>query len=303
MNLKLRKVVKNNIVDYGTPDKERMGFEQKFQMYTILKDYHNIFERQTPTNKYYTKILFHKKEIKRLSSLKNNFKTTRVKNNDNRLYCVNHMNDVYRLGKRENLKFKASFSKRFSNLESFNKLSFINDDKTGKNMDILIKNKNEEEKKVIYDYNHFNFKKINVNKLKSHSLKLAYINFIRRKNSQLDSSSLNQNDNFSSQNICNSLINTNQLNETTKIKDKDENTDIFINDEFNEYKTMRELKNKYKFYHNRKIDIEDINTRYLFMLRNMFKTNPDIKLHNISKESNRKVLKIKNRYYLRKVKK
>ena len=43
MNLKLKKIVKNNVVDYGTPDVPSIGFEKKFKMFSIIKYYKKIF--------------------------------------------------------------------------------------------------------------------------------------------------------------------------------------------------------------------------------------------------------------------
>ena len=84
MNFKLRKVVKNNVVDYGTPDKPKMGFEQKFKMISILKDYEDAFQKkkrkkintyynirsQSTANKYYEQIILKRHTIKRLKTLK-----------------------------------------------------------------------------------------------------------------------------------------------------------------------------------------------------------------------------------------
>ena len=61
---------------------------------------------------------------------------------------------------------------------------------------------------------------------------------------------------------------------------------------------MEKLKNKNKFFHKRKLDIEDINIRYFTLLRNMLKTNPGVKLHNDIKGSQRKIRIMQlNRYY------
>ena len=64
---------------------------------------------------------------------------------------------------------------------------------------------------------------------------------------------------------------------------------------------MKQLKTKYHFYHKNKVEIEDINTRYFLMLRNILKNNPGVKLIKDTKESI--VKKIKTRYILRKYKK
>ena len=97
----------------------------------------------------------------------------------------------------------------------------------------------------------------------------------------------------------------NNENEKVKIKESrsQNNSDFFQVSEFNDYKTMKQLKTKYHFYHKDKVEIEDINTRYFLMLRNILKNNPGVKLIKDSKESQKIIRKIKTRHILKKIKK
>ena len=315
MKLKLRKVVKNNIVDYGTPDPVSRGFEHKFQMHSLIKDYKKIFEKnlsnsprsihkantemQLITNKYYKKILSYNKTIFRLKNLRNEFKNSSVINNEYHLYNINHMNDIYRMEKSQNLRYDSPFLDSFYNKnktsESFWKSNKINDIK-------LFGNENQ---KKIYKNDGLKYKKIN-NNIKSNYFRLKYKDFITRKKSLIKLKHINS-----------AVKNTGKINinidplkkkkiEDEKIRAKEiqseDYSDYFIDSDFSQDQTIKFLKNKYNFYHNKNIDMEDINTRYFLMLKNMLNSNPAIKLYNANKESKRKVNLMKKRYVIRKIK-
>ena len=322
MNFKLRKVVKNNVVDYGAPDKPKMGFEQKFKMILIMKDYNNAFQKkkrkqiniygnlrsQSVVNKYYNEILLKRKTIKRLRTLRNNFKNKCIKTNMNLMYKLNHMNDLYRIEKSKNLQLKLGepFVDSANNIDSLWRSSKINDESDLKiNSKITkINSKENDDKKMNYDYNDIKYKKINnakdfINRLKSKDL-------IRRK------ISISNNNNICSfintSNNKDTFILSSQKTESKPIKIQENNTDnnsyFFQNEESDDYQTMKKLKNKYKFFHKEKLDTDDINIRYFSLLRNMLKTNPGVKLHKDKKESQRKVrIMKKNKYYLSPIKK
>ena len=116
---------------------------------------------------------------------------------------------------------------------------------------------------------------------------------------------INSDNNHSNKRISPALKIKKNENESTKTKDsKSENYfDYFQFSDFNDYQTMKELKTKYNFYHSNKLEIEDINTRYFILLRNIIKNNPGIELHKKSKESQIRIKKIKSRYILRTIKK
>ena len=316
MNFKLRKVVKNNVVDYGTPDKPKMGFEQKFKMISILKDYEDAFQKkkrkklntyynirsQSTANKYYEQIILKRHTIKRLKTLKQNFKDKRFKTNINFMYNLNHMNDLYRLEKSQNLQLKTTtpFVDSAYNSNTFWKSSKINDESSMKFNSNIIKtnSKENDDKKVIYDYNNIKYKKIN--NAKDFMNRLKCKDLIRRKISIINNTNINSYINTT--NKKDTFILSSHKTENKPIKIEENNTDsspyIFQNEEVNDFLTMKKLKNKYKFFHKRKLDIEDINIRYFTLLRNMLKTNPGVKLHNDIKGSQRKIRIMQlNRYY------
>lgn len=326
MNLKLKKVVKKNVVDYGTPDPVSKGFEYKFQLFTMIKDYKKIFgkktgrspkqknfkaftERHSIADQYYREILAKNKTINRLKNLRNKFHKKLIKNNENFLYGLNHMNDIYRIENSQKLHFISPFLDSLYNYKSnstigrFNQIKY--DDKCDKNNidinDELIKTNGNE--KVIYDYDYIKYKKIN--NMKDHYFKLRYKDYIRRKTASLNIKNINDNNKNSDKGIKEPLKIKKIENENAKIKESSSqnNSDFFQISEFNDYKTVRQLKSKYHFYHKNKVEIEDINTRYFLMLRNVLKNNPGVKLIKDSKESQRTVRKIKTGYILKKLKK
>ena len=328
MNLKLKKVVKKNVVDYGTPDPISKGFEYKFQMFTIIKDYKKIFEtkngknpkqkqnnviteRHAIANKYFREIIAKHKTINRLKKLRNKFHDAIIKNNENFLYNINHMNDIYRIENSQRLHLISPVldslynSKSSSTIGRFNQIKY--DDKYDKN-NIGINNevtKTNENEKMIYDYDYIKYKKINT--IKNHYFKLKYKDYIRRKTASLNIkniNSINKEKNYD-KGINEPLKIKNNENEKVKIKESisQNNSDFFQVSEFNDYKTIKQLKTKYHFYHKDKVEIEDINTRYFLMLRNILKNNPGVKLIKDSKESHRTVRKIKTGYILKKLKK
>ena len=325
MNFKLRKVVKSNVVDYGTPDKPKMGFEQKFKMISIMKDYEDAFykqkrkqintysnkQSQSMENKYYNEIILKRKSIKRLKTLKNNFKDECFKTNMNFRYNLNHMNDLYRLEKSQNLQLKstAPFVESAYNSDAFWRTFKINDENSMKFNSNIIKNnsKDNDDKKVIYDYNNIKYKKINnakdfINRLKCKDL-------IRRKISLTNNTNINSYINTTNKKDTFILSSYKTENKPIKIMENttDDSSYIFQNEEIDDFQIMNNLKNKYKFFRKKKLDIEDIHTRYFTLLRNMLKTNPGVKLHNDVKESQKKVRRIKLRkyykYYLSQTKK
>ena len=328
MNLKLKKVVKKNVVDYGTPDPVSKGFEYKFQLFTMIKDYKKIFgkktgrspkqknfkaftERHSIADRYYREILAKNKTINRLKNLRNKFHKKLIKNNENFLYGLNHMNDIYRIENSQKLHFISPYLDSLYNYKSnstigrFNQIKY--DDKSDKN-NIDINNELKKingNEKVIYDYDYIKYKKIN--NIKNHYFKLKYKDYIRRKTASLNIKNINSinKDKNSDKGIKEPLKIKDLENEKVKIKEsRSQNSSDFSQiSEFNDYKTMKQLKTKYHFYHKNKVEIEDINTRYFFMLRNILKNNPGVKLFKDIKESQKIVKKIKTRYILRKYKK
>ena len=328
MNLKLKKVVKKNVVDYGTPDPISKGFEYKFQMFSIIKDYKKIFEkksgkspnqkhnnviteRRSVADKYFREIIAKHKTINRLKNLRNKFHNAIIKNNENFLYNINHMNDIYRIENSQRLHLISPVldslynSKSNSTIGRFNQIKY--DDKFDKN-NIGINNeitKTNENEKMIYDYDYIKYKKIN--NIKNHYFKLKYKDYVRRKTASLNIKNINSinKDKNSDKGIKEPLKIKDLENVKVKIKESrsQNSSDFFQISEFNDYKTMKQLKTKYHFYHKNKVEIEDINTRYFLMLRNILKNNPGVKLIKDTKESQKIVKKIKTRYILRKYKK
>ena len=158
---------------------------------------------------------------------------------------------------------------------------------------------------MIYDYDYIKYKKIN--NIKNHYFKLKYKDYVRRKTASLNIKNINSinKDKNSDKGIKEPLKIKDLENEKVKIKESrsQNSSDFFQISEFNDYKTMKQLKTKYHFYHKNKVEIEDINTRYFLMLRNILKNNPGVKLIKDTKESQKIVKKIKTRYILRKYKK
>ena len=129
MNLKLKKIVKNNVVDYGTPDAPSMDFEKKFKMFSIVKYYKRIFfkkkflkkEKQLDTinnfstqrnfmpKGYYQKILLKNQNVDRLIKIGKDFKNQCIKNKYKILYDVNHANHLLRLEKSRVLHLKLKY--------------------------------------------------------------------------------------------------------------------------------------------------------------------------------------------------
>lgn len=309
MNLKLKKVVKNNVVDYGTPDEIRRGFENKFHLFTIMKDYNKNFERKLVKNntersliakKYYKSILTQKKRIDRLKSIRKNFKNIFIKNNENHLYNINHMNDIYRIEKSQNFQFKSpkidSFYNNNQTVESFRKSININEGSLFKN-----RFKTNENEKMIYSYDFSNIKKIN--NIKSDYFKLRYKDYVQRKRSILNMNNINSFTNNNNEQVTNDSLNIkNNIKENVKTQKNisDNDSYIFVDYEFNNYKTTKELQNKYNFFNSKKLDMDKINTRYFLMIKKMLNNSPVIKLHSLTKGSERIVKKIKTRYILKK---
>ena len=320
MNLKLKKVVKNNVVDYGTPDEISKGFEYKFQLLSIIKDYKKFFgkkidkspkqktnpitERQSVSKKYYKKILFNNKNIFRLKNLRNNFKKTHIINNENHLYNINHMNDIYRIEKSQKMQFKSPFIESFYNnktSESFWKSNKINDKNLFEN-----RFKTNESEKMIYNYNYDypRYKKFNDINIKGDYFRLKYKDYIKRRKSQLDIKKINSfNKNIERPKTDSLKINKEEKRIIKPKEFRDENySEYFQSYDFDNYKTIKQLNKKYHFYHSKEIDIEDINTHYFLLLKNMLNNDPGVSLHFDLKESQRKVNKMKNtRYFLRKI--
>ena len=202
MNLKLKKVVKENVVDYGTPDPINRGFEQKFQMYTIVKDFKRVFKKQlskSPNLKYnipnterhhlennHYKKIFSKYKIENpLENLRDKFKNIHFKSNENLLPNINNPNDINLVENSQKLQISSPFmdsigSNIFTSTNS--KTNENNDDKKGKKINLkLINNitKSNEENKIIHGYDYIKYKQIN--NMRNHFFKLKYRDYIKRK--------------------------------------------------------------------------------------------------------------------------
>ena len=326
MNLKLKKVVKNNVVDYGTQKNESRGFEHKFQIFSIIKDYKDIFskksqnnshkkqrnlfntERQSNSNIYYKKILLHKRIMNKLKTIRNKFKSSVIKNNQNNLnnnHNTNHITDIFRLRKSQDSKTKSPFYESF--YQNFWQNKKINNEEFKRTNSNLINNiSNINTNETNYQDDKTKYKKINY--IKKYNLKIKHKILLGKKYDQFikTSSSINFFNNSFKKNS-NIVLLKNLKHDSQKVKsfynDSEKNQDIFKDYEFDDFKTMQCLKKKYQFFHENKLDLDEINTRYFLLLRNMLKYNPGVKLRRDSKESQRIINKIKNKYYNRKIKK
>ena len=315
MNLKLKKVVKNNIVDYGASGGTRRGFEEKFRLYSIIKDYKDIFERKSQSsnkkltdnkaftereyapNKYYKKILYQNKAISRLKNIRYKFKNLYIKNKAKLVDNFNHTNNNFRLIKSLNLKrenpFYDSFRKNFLSLQKVNKEEFK---KTSENIIKSISNIDLDET----NFHEYQTKYKKINNIKKLNLSLKKKILLGKKYDGLNNPNLSINFFNNSYRKSKILLLKNKKDENENAKknynetEKDEN--VFEN-EFDNDKILKNLKKKYQFFHLNKLDMDEINNRYFLMLRNMLKINPGVKLHNDAKESHRKIRKMKDKYY------
>ena len=325
MNLKLKKVVKENVVDYGTPDPINRGFEQKFQMYTIVKDFKRVFKKQlskSPNlkynfqntekhhleNKYYKKIFSKYKIENPLENLRDKFKNIHFKSNENLLPNINNPNDINLVENSQKLQISSPFmdsigSNIFTSTNS--KTNENNDDKKGKKINLkLINNitKSNEENKIIHDYDYIKYKQIN--NMRNHFFKLKYRDYIKRKIVLHDTKNKTNNNFFDKTNLDSLKI---KKNEESKMKLKESNpspknnSQYFSNDKFSNAKTMKLLKTKYNFYQPDKINMFDINNQYFGMIKKVLNNSPEIKLYKNIKESQKRINKIKTRYVLRRI--
>lgn len=325
MNLKLKKVVKENVVDYGTPDPINRGFEQKFQMYTIVKDFKRVFKKQlskSPNlkynfqntekhhleNKYYKKIFSKYKIENPLENLRDKFKNIHFKSNENLLPNINNPNDINLVENSQKLQISSPFidsigSNIFTSTNS--KTNENNDDKKGKKINLkLINNitKSNEENKIIHDYDYIKYKQIN--NMRNHFFKLKYRDYIKRKMVLHDTKNKTNNNFFDKTNLDSLKI---KKNEESKMKLKESNpspknnSQYFSNDKFSNAKTMKLLKTKYNFYQPDKINMFDINNQYFGMIKKVLNNSPEIKLYKNIKESQKRINKIKTRYVLRRI--
>ena len=325
MNLKLKKVVKENVVDYGTPDPIIRGFEQKFQMYTIVKDFKRVFKKQlskSPNlkynfqntekhhleNKYYKKIFSKYKIENPLENLRDKFKNIHFKSNENLLPNINNPNDINLVENSQKLQISSPFidsigSNIFTSTNS--KTNENNDDKKGKKINLkLINNitKSNEENKIIHDYDYIKYKQIN--NMRNHFFKLKYRDYIKRKMVLHDTKNKTNNNFFDKTNLDSLKI---KKNEESKMKLKESNpspknnSQYFSNDKFSNAKTMKLLKTKYNFYQPDKINMFDINNQYFGMIKKVLNNSPEIKLYKNIKESQKRINKIKTRYVLRRI--
>ena len=325
MNLKLKKVVKENVVDYGTPDPINRGFEQKFQMYSIVKDYKRVFkkqlskspnlkyniqntERHNLENKYYKKIFSKYKIENPLENLRDKFKNIHFKSNENLLPNINNPNDNNLVENNQKLQISSPFMDSFgSNIftSTNSKTNENNDDKKGKKINLkLINNitKSNEENKIIHDYDYIKYKQIN--NMRNHFFKLKYRDYIKRKIVLHDTKNKTNNNFFDKTNLDSLKI---KKNEESKMKLKEsspspnKNSEYFSNDKFSNAKTMKLLKTKYNFYQPDKINMFDINNQYFGMIKKVLNNSPEIKLYKNIKESQKRINKIKTRYVLRRI--
>jgi hypothetical protein len=325
MNLKLKKVVKENVVDYGTPDPINRGFEQKFQMYTIVKDFKRVFKKQLSKspklkynipntekhhleNKYYKKIFSKYKIENPLENLRDKFKNIHFKSNENLLPNINNPNDINLVENSQKLQISSPFmdsigSNIFTSTNS--KTNENNDDKKGKKINLkLINNitKSNEENKIIHDYDYIKYKQIN--NMRNHFFKLKYRDYIKRKIVLHDTKNKTNNNFFDKTNLDSLKI---KKNEESKMKLKESspslnnNSEYFSNDKFSNAKTMKLLKTKYNFYQPDKINMFDINNQYFGMIKKVLNNSPEIKLYKNIKESQKRINKIKTRYVLRRI--
>ena len=317
MNLKLKKIVKNNVVDYGTPDIPNLGFEEKFKMLSIIKFYKRIFfkkkflkkERQLDTiNTYSTQrnfmpkghfqeILLKNHNVNRLIQIGKDFKNKCIKNKYKILYDVNNANHLLRLEKSRilHLRLKYPFNESKYKLQTL-KTNKINDNLSARYSLNLFK-------KSISNLCPDELKYKKINNFKDFASKLKFKELLRKKNLLKKNITINGQINNSS-NITGVILNKNKKeNETKKESDLATGTvsdDYFEIDEFDKDKTIKQLKKRYNFFHKKSLDIEDINTAYFILLRKMLKNNPGVKFHFDLKESEKIVRKMKNSYNFKK---
>ena len=311
MNLKLKKVVKNNVVDYGTPDLPSLSFEDKFKFFNIIKYYKkNIFkekpkplkhiksinnfntQRNLIAKNYYKKILLKNQKTNRLLKIGNNFRN-KWNNKKIILRDINHVNDLFGVGKSQNLnlRIKNPFSDSGYNSQTL-KSNIINDDNNRRyNLSIIKSISN------IYEDN-LKYKKIN--NFKDFAYKLKCKELLRRKNN------LTTNQVNSSSNINNIILTKNKNeneNELKKVSEYETQTvsDAFNENEFNGDKAVQKLKKHYNFFCKSYLDIDDINTEYFLILKKILKKNPGVKFRFDLKESEKKILKIKKSYNVKNI--
>ena len=327
MNLKLKKVDKETVVDYGTPEPSPRLFEQKFQMYIIVKDFKRIFkkklskspnlnnnspntERNSLENRYYKNIFSKYKLANPLETLKEKFKNMFIKSNENLLPSINHPSYINSDESNQNLYYSSPFMESIGNnlLTPTNfKTNVINNDKKEKKINLKLINNisktNEEKKNNIYDYDYIKYKKIN--KMRNHHFKLKYRDYIKRKIALYDlKNNTSNNNNFNKTNFDSLKI---QKNKEMKLKSienspsQKNNSDYFSNFKFNDFNTMKHLKTKNNFFQPNKINMFDINNQYFHFVKKILNKSPVIKLHNNIKESQKKINNMKTRYILRRI--
>ena len=319
MNLKLKKIVKNNVVDYGTPDVPSIGFEKKFKMLSLIKYYKKIFlkkkflqkdkelnsinnystQRNFMPKGYYQKILLKNQNVDRLIKIGKDFKNQCIKNKYKILYNVNNANHLLRLEKSRvlHLKFKYPLTDSRYNSQTL-KSNKINDNYNERSNSNLIRSKP--------DFCPENFKYKKIQNFKDFASKLKMKELLRRKSLlKKNITTFGQVNNTSNKNSIILSINQSEnkieINNVNKLGTETISDDVFDDDEFDKDKTVRQLKRRYNFFHKSNLDIEEINTAYFILLRKMLKNNPGVKFHYDLKESEKKVNKIKNYYKFHKM--
>lgn len=319
MNLKLKKIVKNNVVDYGTPDVPSIGFEKKFKMFSIIKYYKKIFfkkkflkkekelnsinnystQRNFMPKGYYQKILLKNQNVDRLIKIGKDFKNQCIKNKYKILYDVSHANHLLRLEKSRvlHLKLKYPFNDSRYNSQTL-KSNKINNNYNERYSLNLIKSTPD------FCPESLKFKKIN--NFKDFASKLKMKELLRRKSLlKKNITTIGQVNNTSNKNSTilskNQSENKLEINKVNKLGTETISDDVFDDDEFDKDKTVKQLRTRYNFFHKSNLDIEEINTAYFILLRRMLKNDPGVKFHFDLKGSEKKVNKIKNYYNLHKM--
>ena len=206
---------------------------------------------------------------------------------------INHVNDLFGVGKSQNLnlRIKNPFSDSGYNSQTL-KSNIINDDNNRRyNLSIIKSISN------IYEDN-LKYKKIN--NFKDFAYKLKCKELLRRKNN------LTTNQVNSSSNINNIILTKNKNeneNELKKVSEYETQTvsDAFNENEFNGDKAVQKLKKHYNFFCKSYLDIDDINTEYFLILKKILKKNPGVKFRFDLKESEKKILKIKKSYNVKNI--